>query len=153
MNYPCEIINQSPQPTLSVRKTTQVEQLPQEMGAAFGQIAQYLNQIGAAPAGAPYAAYYNMDMQNLDVEMGFPVAEKLPGKGAILSGQMPEGLVGVCLYTGPYQDCGPAYEQLTQFVKDQGYEASGVAYEMYLNDPGETPEAELQTRIVFPLIK
>jgi effector-binding domain-containing protein len=45
----------------------------------------------------------------------------------------------------------PAYEELSQWVKDQGYETTGVVYEMYLNRPDQTSPAELQTQIVFPL--
>jgi effector-binding domain-containing protein len=44
-----------------------------------------------------------------------------------------------------------AYEELTKFIQDNGQEASGVTYEMYLNDPTETSPQELQTQIFFPL--
>ncbi|MBZ0286132.1 MAG: GyrI-like domain-containing protein, partial [Anaerolineae bacterium] len=56
----------------------------------------------------------------------------------------------ICHYTGPYDQCPPAYQELAQFVKDQGYEAGTVAYEWYLNGP-ETPPQDLKTDIVFPV--
>ena len=46
--------------------------------AAVLEIAQYLAEQSEQPAGAPFVAYYNMDMQNLDVEIGFPVTACLP---------------------------------------------------------------------------
>jgi effector-binding domain-containing protein len=55
------------------------------------------------------------------------------------------------LLTGRYGDITPAYDALTQFVKEQGYEPTGISYEFYLNDPAETPQEQLQTQIVFPL--
>jgi effector-binding domain-containing protein len=64
---------------------------------------------------------------------------------------METGKVATSLYIGPYEDCGPAYEELAQFVKDQGYEATGVAIEYYLNDPSQPPFEEAQTRIVLAL--
>jgi effector-binding domain-containing protein len=36
-------------------------------------------------------------------------------------------------------------------VQDSGYQASGVSYEIYLNDPTCTPPQELRTQILFPL--
>lgn len=39
-----------------------------------------------------------------------------------------------------------------QWIKENGHTPAGVVYEFYLNDPSETPENELQTRIVFPLM-
>lgn len=92
-----------------------------------------------------------MDMQNLDVEIGFPVSKKLPGKDDIQAGEIPGGKAATCLYVGPYGEIEPAYNALLEWVKDNGYEASGVAYEMYLNDPQQSPPQELQTQVVFPL--
>jgi len=92
-----------------------------------------------------------MDMQDLDVEIGFSVAKALEGKGDIQTSEIPGGKLGYALHTGRYGDIAPAYDSLTQFVKEQGYEPTGVAYEFYLNDPGETPQEQLQTQIVFPL--
>jgi len=121
------------------------------LGEAYGRIAAYLAGSGEIPAGAPFTAYYNMDMQDLDVEIGFPVSKPLAGKDDIRASEIPGGKLAFALHTGPYSECGPAYEALTQFVKEHGFEATGVAYEFYLNDPQETPQAQLQTQIVFPL--
>jgi effector-binding domain-containing protein len=55
------------------------------------------------------------------------------------------------LYIGPYDAMAPAYEALTEFVKASGHEPTGVAYEMYLNDPSQTPGEQPQTLIMLPL--
>ena len=151
MSYKCKVKEQPTQATLAIRTRVSVQDLPQVLGKAYGAIAQYLGESGEQPAGPPFAAYYNMDMQALDVEIGFPVSRKLSGKGDIQAGEIPGGKVATCLYTGPYSDIEPAYNALSQWMKENGYEATGIAYEMYLNDPGQTPPQELQTQIVFPL--
>ena len=151
MSYECKVKEQPTQATLAIRTRVSVQDLPQVLGKAYGAIAQYLGELGEQPAGPPFVAYYNMDMQALDVEIGFPVSRQLSGKGDIQACEIPGGKVATCLYTGPYSDIEPAYNALSQWVKENGYEATGVAYEMYLNDPGQTPPQELQTQIVFPL--
>jgi effector-binding domain-containing protein len=151
MTYPCEIVEQPAQPTLSIRARSTVQDLPQVLGSGYGVIMQYLGELGVGPAGAPFVVYYNLDMQDLDIELGFPVSQPLPGKGEIHAARLPGGKMATRLYVGPYQDCGPAYEELNQFIKDQGCEASGVAIEYYLNDPSQPPYEEAQTRIVLPL--
>ena len=103
------------------------------------------------PAGPPFAAYYNTDRQDLDVEIGFPVSKTLPGKDDIQSSEIPAGKVATCLHTGPHSELEPAYSALTWYVKDNGHEPTGVAYEMYLNDPSEALPEELQTQIMFLL--
>ena len=151
MLYDCEIVEQPAQPTLSIRTRAAVQELPQVLGKGYGAIMQYLGEVGVSPTGHPFVIYYNMDMQDMDIELGFPVLQPLPGKGEVHAARMEAGKVATCLYVGPYADCGPAYEALAQFVKDQGYEATGVAIEYYLNDPSQPPYEEPQTRIVLTL--
>ena len=151
MSIKCEIYEQAAQPTLAVRTHASVEKLPQVLGEAYGAIGQYLGSLGEAPGGAPFVAYYNMNMEDLDIEAGFPVTKPLPGKETIQSSLMPAGKFATCLYKGPYNECGPAYEELSHWIQEQGYETTGVAYEFYLNDPAQTPPQELKTQIVFQL--
>lgn len=151
MSKPCELINRSVQPALAIRTHTSVQNLPQVVGQAFGSIGQYLGRLGEHPAGPPYAAYHNMDMQNLDVELGFPVARALPGQGEIQPSELPGGPAVAYLHVGPYDQVGQAYEALTHWLQANSREATGVAYEVYFNSPAETAPEALQTQIFFPL--
>ena len=151
MSYQCQVQERSVQPTLVLRARVTVQDLPQTLGQAYGAIAQYLGELGEQPAGSPFTAYHNMDMQNLDVEIGFPISKKLPGRGDIRASEIPGGEAATCLHVGPYSEIAPAYNALAQWMEENGYEPSGVAYEMYLNDPQQVPPQELQTQIVFPL--
>ncbi len=152
MSYHCEFKNQLPQPTFMIRTRTSLENLQQVIGQSFGTIAHYLADLGERPAGAPYVAYYNMDMQDLDIEMGFPLSKKLDGRGEIQAGEFPGGKLATCVYTGPYgMEMSAAYDALTQFARANHFEPTGVAYEIYLNSPMDTPPQELRTQIIFPL--
>ena len=151
MSYHCEVKEQPAQDTLSIRTRAAVQDLPRVLGEGYGKIAQYLAELGEAPAGPPFAAYYNMDMADLDVELGFPVVRPLAGRGGIKASELPGGRVATCLHTGPYSDIEPAHTALAQWIAENGYEATGICYEFYLNDPDETPAAELQTEIIYPL--
>ena len=151
MSYNCEIQNKNPQPTLVIRTQTTVQELAQKMGQAYGAIAQYLGSLGEQPVGAPFGGYFNMDVENLDVEIGFPVSKKLSGQGEIQASEIPGGKLATCLYTGPYSNIESAYGALAKYVAENGREATGISYEFYLNDPTETTPEKLQTQIVFPL--
>ena len=118
MSYECKVKEQPTQATLAIRTRVSVQDLPQVLGKAYGAIAQYLGELGEQPAGPPFVAYYNMDMQDLDIEAGFPVSRGLSGKGDIQTGEIPGGKVATCLYTGPYSDIEPAYNALSQWMKE-----------------------------------
>jgi effector-binding domain-containing protein len=80
MNYICELFEQQEQPVVSIRTRTAVGNLPLALGKAYGSLMQYLAEAAEQPSGAPYVAYYNMDMRDLDIDVGFPVSRSLPGK-------------------------------------------------------------------------
>ena len=90
-------------------------------------------------------------MQNMDIEIGVPIPKKLPEKDDIKVSEIPTGKYASCIYTGPYDKLEPAYNTLTQWAEKNGYVTSGIAYELYLNDPGVTPPEVLQTQILFLL--
>ena len=151
MNYQCQIERRPAQPTVSVRTQTPVTALSDVIGPIFGQVMQYVGEMGANPAGAPFVAYYNMDMANLDIEAGFPVDRALPDRGELIAGTLGAGDYATCLHVGPYDQVGAAYSALTEFVQQQGRTPTGVAYEFYFNSPQETPPEKLQTLVMFPL--
>jgi effector-binding domain-containing protein len=151
MSYQCELLDRSTQPTLTIRTRSAVQNLPQVLGQAWGAIMQYAEPLGFQPCGAPFVAYHNMNMQDLDIEVGFPFAQKLAGHGNIHAGAIAGGKAVTCVHIGPYDQVGGAYEALQKWVGTHSYVPTGVAYEFYLNDPQTTPPAELQTQVVFPL--
>jgi effector-binding domain-containing protein len=151
MEYPCEVVERQAQPVLSIRTRVAVQNLPETVGKGYMAIAQHLESLGKAPQGVPFIIYYNMDMDDLDLEMGFPVSGDITGAGEILKGEIPAGRYATCTHTGPYNELNLAYKALTGWVRESGYEASGLAVEFYLNSQ-DTPPQELQTQILFPII-
>ena len=151
MNDSCQIQEQSAQPVVSIRMKTSVDQLPMVVGQSYGEIMQYLHEKGEAVAGIPFVAYYNMDMQNLDVEIGMPVTHPIDGRGRVQSSEIPSGKYATCTHVGPYRDASKTYDKLTDFVLLNKETPTGVAYEYYLNSPEEVPESELVTKVAFRL--
>lgn len=151
MEYKFMITEGSPKAVLSIRTRTSVADLPGKLGEAYLKIMGYLQEMDETPAGPPFAAYYNMDMEDLDVEMGIPVSGPLPGKEDISPGEIPGGKQATYLYKGPYIEMEPVYNAMMQWINDHGHVLSGVFYEFYFNSPLEVPESELLTKIVLPL--
>jgi effector-binding domain-containing protein len=150
MTYHIEVTEQPAQPALVIRTHAAAPDLPRLFGEAYGALMRYLGELGEQPVGMPFAAYHNMDMQDLDLEIGFPVARPLPAKGEIQAGELPAGRWASVLHVGPYDQCGPAYEALAAWINEHNYTPVGVAYEAYCSEP-ETPPQEIRTWIRFPL--
>ncbi|HOX12404.1 MAG TPA: GyrI-like domain-containing protein [Spirochaetia bacterium] len=146
-----EILRKKEQPALSIRYRTAAAKLPETMGPVFGQIAAYMARKGIPFAGPPFAMYHNMDMEDLDVEIGFPVGKAEPGEGRIKSGRLPGGPTATAKHTGPYTTIETTYNTLMAFVAEKGVTPESFMYEEYLNSPEDTPVEKLETNIYFPL--
>jgi effector-binding domain-containing protein len=139
------------QPVLYIRTRTSQEKLPQVIGESYQKIAEYMIGLGTPPMKAPYAAYYNLDMQDLDVEMGFPASPALPESGDIKAREIAAGKAVCAMYQGPYSEMEAPYGQILKWIEDNGYQLTGVSYEYYHNSPQDVPASELLTGIVIPV--
>ncbi len=151
MEYQCDIKDQPEQPVFSLRTRSSVVALPKTLGKAFVKLEKRLKELGEQPSGAPFVAYYNMNMLNLDIEIGFPVSKLLESDSEIQTRTIPAGKYAITVHRGPYNKVGPAYAALKKKVKEAGLTATGVAYEYYLNDPGVTKPNDLLTQVVYPI--
>jgi len=151
MAYECERIEVEAQPTLVVRRRAAVERLPEVLGPAWGAVMACAARSGAEPVGAPFAAFHNTDMQDLDVEIGFAFERTLAGEGEVEPGEIPAGSAVQCVHVGSFDQLGAAYAALSLWTAEHGLEHAGPAFEHYLDDPADTPTEQVRTLIVIPV--
>lgn len=151
MAQSCELVDLEARPTLVVRTRSSVERLPEVLGPAWGAIMAHAGPAGAQPSDAPFVAYHNMDRDDLDVEVGMTFGQVLPGEGDVRPGGISAGRAVQCVHVGPYAELRSTYRAVEAWIARHELEPAGPAYEFYLDDPGETPEAELRTRVVLPV--
>lgn len=65
--------------------------------------------------------------------------------------KLEEGKVVQVMHIGPYGDVGEAYSKLTAFMQDEKLEPNGPFHEVYISDPGRTPEDKLKTIVRQPV--
>lgn len=149
MDYEIELVEKEAMPALAIRKTVRAENLRHEIGSAYAAIASHMKELGASEPGKPYVAYFNMDMQHLEVEMGFATETEYPGFGDVVGAHIPAGQWVSIIHKGPYKEMGHSYTVASRWMQEHGIEAHETVYEHYLNDPAMVPESELLTKIEF----
>jgi effector-binding domain-containing protein len=137
--------------SLTIRKTINfMEAFSDFAGYSFDKIAKYLESQNELPSDAPIVCFHNMDLENLDVEIGFPVACPLNGKDDIAASTIPSLKVISTIDLGSYEKQDPTLEELFTWIQENGYEMQGEIYYQYLNDT-ERPENELLTKMIIPI--
>jgi effector-binding domain-containing protein len=136
---------------LTIRKITSIQNMPSVLEEGYREIMQYVKEIGAKEPIESFVIYHNMDMSNLEIDIGFTVPEKLPDKGHIKMSSIRAGKYATALHEGPYDTLTNTYNELTAFVKEKEFEVEDWVYEVYLNNPMDNPEEPPRTVIYFPL--
>lgn len=152
MSYQCELVVLEEQKALSVRTRISVQKLPDLIGTTYMEIIEYLQSIGESQTIIPFVGYFNMDMDDLDVEIGIPVTNDVPDNENMTMSKIPSGSYAQTIHTGPYSKTKEAYTAMMQWMEEHGQEGTGKSYEFYLNNPKTTPEEDLQTKILFQLL-
>jgi effector-binding domain-containing protein len=79
-------------------------------------IAEILNELDELPRRAPLIGYFNIDMQNINFVVGFPVAKQRSGDGENQNGYIPGRMAATDMHIGLYNEIEPAYNALTAFI-------------------------------------
>ena len=161
MDFECafqpELLELHSSPALTIHARPKVSAIPLLFSHGYASILQLLTEHGKKPGGPPFALYYNMDMEDLEVEFGFPVDEPFEGSGSIHAAgtpsRTPAARAVTTLYIGPYEEIEPAYDFLLKWSDDNHLTLSGVSYEIYLNDQADTSPDMLKTQLHLLLLE
>lgn len=151
MSYLFQVVETQPQAAIAIRKKTSANDLPKVVEEVFNTLVEYISKKEGLALGPSYIAYYSMDENNLDVEIGFPVNKEINGEGDIISTKIPGGKRVVGYYKGAYAYMTHLYDEMLKWILLNDLEPSTIAYEYYFNSTQQVPENELLTKIEFLL--
>ena len=123
------------------------------MSEGYQKLWAYVAQYGKQPVGAPYCKYTNgsEDFMKFDIELGVPISGLLPEKDGVYMAKTCEGRAITAMHKGAYKDIEKTYAPMMQYLAENKLESTGVYYDYYLNNPADTVESELLTKVVFML--
>lgn len=151
------------QPYMAIRTQATMRELPAVIPRLIGEVGAWLGQHGTPPAGPPFIRYLVINMaENLDIELGFPVAKAGQGNGRVSAGELPAGRYASLVYTGHYSGLMEANAALLEWGARQGLawdtwtgengDAFGARLESYLTDPANEPDpANWKTEVAIRL--
>jgi effector-binding domain-containing protein/DNA-binding transcriptional MerR regulator len=143
-----------PQLAAAIRGRAAWAELGPFVEASLMDVFRVAGDQGVRFAGPAYAIYHHADSSEAEVELevGMPVAEQVEAAGRVVAITVPGGLVAATVHRGRYEDIGPAYRALAEWIADHGHETAGPPREMYLVGPDQVQDpGALRTEIAWPV--
>ncbi|MDT2598724.1 GyrI-like domain-containing protein [Enterococcus hulanensis] len=136
---------------LTLRRTINFfEEYSELMGTAVENILALIEENEAQPSSGPIVCFHNIDLEALDVEIGFATPRPLEGKGEVQTQTNPIRKIALTIDRGPYEKQDPTLEELMNWLPAHGYEPAGGIYYHYLNGEDQ-PEDEYLTEMYMPV--
>jgi effector-binding domain-containing protein len=125
------------------------------LGAAYGRVAMFISANGLQIDGQPIAITNYWDERGYGFDAGIPVSGT-PARGAgpdspVRMGETYGGRVVRAVHVGPYTGLEETYGIVEAFLGAHRLEANGRSWNVFVSDPGNTPEEELTTEIYYPV--
>jgi effector-binding domain-containing protein len=155
MPYEVTVKELPAQPVAATRTTTDLRRIASSISTGVHLLLDELGRRGIEPAGPLQVVYHAEQVLDADtaapIEICFPVAAPFQGSGEVYGAELAGGPAAVTVHRGPYAEIGPAYHTVSGWIADHGHELAGGPREVYLNVPGEVPEADLLTEVRWPI--
>lgn len=147
-----ELVTRQAQTTAVIHEKVPVKELPQFFQRALGQVYAAIQAQGAAPAGPPFALYFGMPSESVEVEAGFPVSKAVARQGAVTPGSLPGGRCAHGMHVGPYETLKQTYDELMGWMAARNLKPADEMWEVYWSDPAKEPNpAQWRTEIFWPV--
>jgi effector-binding domain-containing protein len=149
-----ETVQTKSQPMIFVRRksTMAPEAISKAMAEAFGALGAFIGQNHVAVAGPPLTIYRDYTEAGMTMDVGFPVGDaSVKAAGEIQVGETPSGKALKAVHRGPYDRLHETYDALGKEMQETGIPTPTYSWEVYLNEPGTTADADLVTEIFMPV--
>lgn len=147
-----ELVTLQPTTAAVVRATVPMSELTAFFDRAFHAVMEAVQAQDASITGPPFAIYYGMPSETVDLAAGFPVTAAIEPSGEVTPSELPGGQAAQLLHVGSYDSLEGAYGQVIAWMGAHGHRPAEVMWESYLNEPSPDgdPSAN-QTLITWPV--
>jgi len=119
------------------------------MSSGFGEVFGFTQAKAIKPLSMPTSVYMEMPGEKMAFRAGVFVnaEDAAKAEGDIKAATMPAGDAVTATHVGPYATLNQSHKALWDYAESEGLPKAMPVWEIYVDDPTETSEAELRTEI------
>ena len=138
---------------LMVEEHVHQDEMPEVVPKAIAEVHAYVQELGLGFQGPPICVCpFPGEDGKLDSQIGWPVAEDVPGRGRIELKTLPATRALVMKHLGPFTALGQSYRLMSEVMEQHGLTPTDAPREIYVTDPEEVADPnQYETVIVWPI--
>lgn len=137
---------------VSIRTTLPMAQLQSFFGPAFHELSEVISAAGASPVGPPFVRYYSVAPAAVDLEAVMSCDKPVPVSGRVKATKLVAAQAAVVRHVGHYEKMKPAYDAITEWMRNNDKKPTEAPREVYVTSPEEDPDpSEWVTLVEQPI--
>ena len=124
-----------------------------KIGELFGELMGFINAHKLTVTGPGIFIHHGQEYrpEDADLEVCLPVSGEAPGSGRVSIKELPAGRAVCLLHIGAYDQVGPTYAAILQYIAEKQLTIAGPSREVYLVGPMGAPPEKYVTEVQFPI--
>lgn len=122
--------------------------------SGYAQLIAAITRAGVSFAGPAFFVMEQLfdDDHPAHIQLGFPIAVPFPADGDVRCTQLPSCEVATAIHHGPYDEAGPVYRAIEDWISSHNYVSIGYPREVYLVSPADTMDPlQYLTEVQIPI--
>ncbi|MGB0598560.1 MAG: SRPBCC family protein [Rubripirellula sp.] len=139
---------------LGTRDSATITQIGPVMEKALHEVGKTMQSVEMTPASEAISIYHPVNLKHgrFEFTTGFPVSSAVAPPSGLQCIEIPSGKFLRIRHTGSYDNLGNAWSGIYQFARAKKLKiAKRDGFEIYRNNPNDTPVNELVTDVYVPL--
>lgn len=129
-----------------------VKEIGNSYSKAYSEINSFIQKSKLTCIGAPFAIMDKSTNEKYHYTAGMPISESnVKSSGRLKFTKSYSGKVLKVIHTGAYSQLEKTYTEILNYIKENKLNQNGKMWEVYVSDPGNTPESNLITEVYVPL--
>ena len=149
-----EILEVGPQSILYIESASSqaAGDIAKALADSYREISAFIVEQDLQVSAQPMAISRGWNESGYSFDAAIPITPtEVEPSGNVRIGETPAGKVLRVIHRGGYDQMMPTYEKISAYMGAHGLKDSGISWEQYISDPGNTRTDELITHIYFVL--